>query len=163
MMSLQIDNDLRTISIPEDITFLGVAGDKNVRFLEFTMPSTYGDIDLSGYDIVINYKNIERGRMRKSEGSYAIAGAAVLDDTITFAWQIGADPCKYHGDTWFSVSLINGDSNVFNTQWVSLPVLQKQMCRQPAENEAGGETIVIDVGNVTLSVSDENLIITGGA
>ena len=101
--------------------------------------------------------------MRKREGSYAIAGAAVLDDTITFAWQIGADPCKYHGDTWFSVSLINGDSNVFNTQWISLPVLQKQMCRQPTENAASGETIVIDMGNVTLSVSDENLIITGGA
>ena len=80
-MSLQIDNDLRTIAIPENITFLGVAGDKNVRVLEFTMPSTYGDIDLSEYDIVINYKNIERGRMRKSKGSYAIAGAAALDGT----------------------------------------------------------------------------------
>ena len=59
-MSLQIDNDLRTIAIPEDVTFLGVAGDKNVRVLEFTMPSTYGDIDLSDYDIVVNFKNIER-------------------------------------------------------------------------------------------------------
>lgn len=46
---------------------------------------------------------------------------------------------------------------------ISLPVLQKQMCRQPTENAASGETIVIDMGNVTLSVSDENLIITGGA
>lgn len=162
-MSLQIDNDLRTITIPEDVTFLGVAGDKNVRVLEFTMLSAYGNIDLSGYDIVINYKNIERGRMRKSEGSYAIAGAAALDGTITFAWQIGAETCKYHGDTWFSVSLINGGSNIFNTQWVSLPVLQKQMCQHPAENEAGNETIVIDMGNVTLSVNEENLIIAGGA
>lgn len=161
-MSLQIDNDLRTIAIPENITFLGVAGDKNVRILEFTMPSAYGNIDLSDYDIVINYKNIERGRMRKSEGSYAIAGTTVLNGSITFAWQIGAEPCKYRGDTWFSVSLVNED-NVFNTQWVRLPVLQKQMCRKSAENEAGGEIIVIDMGNVTLSVSDENLIITGGA
>lgn len=159
-MSLQISNDFRTIAIPDDITFLGVEGDKNVKTLDFTMPSQADGIDLSGYDITINFKNIERGRVRKSEGSYVIAAAAVLDGTISFSWQIEERACRYHGDTWFSVSLKNGGSNTFNTQWVSLPVLKKQACRYPSEDVLDGEILNLDMGSAKLLVSSEILTIS---
>ena len=40
-----IDNDLRTINIPSDLQFLGVAGDKDVNQIEFEMPVRYKEID----------------------------------------------------------------------------------------------------------------------
>ncbi len=163
--SLIIDNDSRTIAIPEDVICIGVEGDKDVNILEFTMPATYGDMDLSEYDIVIQYENIERGRMHKSEGTCAVLGAAIVDDQITFSWVVGEEACRYHGITRFSVCLINGGNNIFHTRWACLPVLRNQIGRYPTPDKYVGD-IIIDLGNVGISVEDEILMIsekTGGA
>ena len=129
------------------------------------MPATYGDIDLSKYGIEIKYENIERGRMHKIAGSYSVLGTAVVDDMISFSWLVGEDACRYHGITQFSVCLTNGESNVFNTRWASLPVLRNQIGRYPTHGDKCGDNIDIDLGDIEISVNDEILVIserTGG-
>ena len=84
-----IDNDLRTINIPSDLQFLGVAGDKDVNQIEFEMPVRYKEIDLSSYNVKIKYRNIERGKLRYIEGEYTPIDKIVTTNLINFSWIIG--------------------------------------------------------------------------
>ena len=54
---LVIDNDLRTIIIPSSLQIVGVESDEDVRRLNFQMPKQYGEVDLSEFDIRINFMN----------------------------------------------------------------------------------------------------------
>ena len=121
---ITIDNDLRTIIIPASITLLGVVSDENVQTLHFQMPKTYKGLDLSEFDIRINYMNANNvGDL------YAVADNEVSGDNIVFTWTVGRVACMYKGNTKFIVCLKKKDSsgNVlkeFNTSLASLPVLE---------------------------------------
>lgn len=120
---LLIDNDLRTIFIPEGIKNLGVESDDDVHRLYFQMPKTYGEFDLSTFDIRINYKNGNIGDV------YAVEDKKAEGDVITFSWLVGRNAVKTKGTTQFIVCLKKSDSSgivqqEFNTTVASLNVLE---------------------------------------
>lgn len=122
--TLIIDNDLRTIIIPESITNLGAEADKDVHRLNFQMPRYLGDTDLSELNIRINYMNANK------EGDiYVVTDKKILSSTITFSWLVGAHALMYNGAVKFIVCLKESDTegNVlreFNTTVATLPVLE---------------------------------------
>ena len=122
--TLVIDNDLRTITIPPSIKSLGVESDADVLRLQFRMPSTYGNIDLSTFAIRINYMNAN------GDGDvYPVTDAAVADGYITFSWLVGRSAAAYKGNVHFIACLKNMDlssviTEEFNTTVATLPVLE---------------------------------------
>lgn len=117
-----IDKDLRTIRIPPSIAIAGVESDDDVNHIPFELPRYYGSIDLSGFDISINYVNAN------GEGDrYAVLDPVVDESKLYFNWVVGRLACKYSGTIRFVVCLrkMNGDEVVqeFNSTIASLPVL----------------------------------------
>lgn len=118
-----IDSDLRTIEIPGTIKNLGVESDDDVHRLYFQMPKTYGEFDLSEFDIHINYKNGNVGDV------YAVEDKTVEGDVITFSWLVGRNAVRTKGATQFIVCLKKSDASgvvqqEFNTTVASLNVLE---------------------------------------
>lgn len=121
---LVIDNDLRTITIPKSIKALGVESDDEVHRLQFRMPRMCGDVDLSAFNIRVNYMNAKR------EGDiYVVTDKKILSNSITFSWLVGRNALAYKGNVNFIVCLkeSNASGDVlreFNTTVATLPVLE---------------------------------------
>ena len=122
-----ISDDLRTMTIPDDITLLGVESDDDVNKIAFQMPKEYSGFDLSTFSVRVNFMNAN------GEGDMYIADDVEVDgddpSLMTFTWLVGRTACAYKGDTKFIVCLkkFDDDSNViqeFNTTVYSLPVLE---------------------------------------
>lgn len=148
---ITIDNDLRTIIIPASITLLGVESDENVQTLHFQMPKTYKGLDLSEFDVRINYMNANN-----VGDVYAVDDNEVSGENIVFTWTVGRVACMYKGNTKFIVCLKKKDvsGNVlkeFNTSLASLPVLEGLETTEAvvAENPDIIEQILTRLDNVT--------------
>lgn len=123
---LKVDLANRTIIIPDSVKHLGVTSDEDVMKVLFELPRFYGDIDLSEFEININYKNA------KGYGDVSPATDITLEPgIITFAWAIDRYVTAYAGKVKFSVCLKNPDTNEsdgigqeLNTQPAELPVLE---------------------------------------
>ena len=119
-----IDNDLRTITIPSGLQTVGVESDEDVRRLNFQMPKQYHEIDLSGFNIRINFMNAN------NQGDvYAVTDKAVSGDNITFSWLVGRNALAYRGNIRFIVCLKKADAEgvvqqEFNTTVAQLTVLE---------------------------------------
>lgn len=119
-----IDNDLRTITIPSDIQNVGVESDEDVRRLHFQMPKQYHEVDLSEFDIRINFMNAN------NQGDvYAVTDKQVAGDNITFSWLVGRNALAYRGNIRFVVCLKKVDAEgavqqEFNTTVAQLTVLE---------------------------------------
>lgn len=127
MSYIIINDDLRTMQIPEDIVILGVESDDDVNKIPFQMPKEYCGFDLSEFSARINYMNAN------GDGDvYVVDDLAVDGDDpslMTFTWLVGRNACEYKGDTKFIVCLKKFDENgdviqEFNTTVYSLPVLE---------------------------------------
>lgn len=123
--TLVIDGDLRTISIPSAIKNIGVESDEEVLVLNFRMPGTYCGINLSTFNIRINYLNAN------AEGDvYDVDDAELQSDgTISFTWLVGRHATSHKGNVRFNVCLKECDENSivlkeFNTTIATLPVLE---------------------------------------
>ena len=121
--TLVIDSDIRAITIPGAVKNLGVESDDDVHRLYFQMPKTYGEFDLSEFDIRINYKNGNVGDV------YAVEDKNADGDVITFSWLVGRNAVRTKGATQFIVCLKKSDSSgvvqqEFNTTVASLNVLE---------------------------------------
>lgn len=122
--SLSIDILSRKITVPDSVKNIGVESDDDVLRLPFTMPRYIGDVDLSTFDIRINYVNA------KAEGDlYIVDDAAVNPDAIDFTWLVGRHATAYKGMVSFVVCLrkLAEDGVVeqeFNTTVCALPVLE---------------------------------------
>lgn len=110
---LVIDNDLRTISVPKNYVF-GVYNDKDVLAVPFEMPRYYSNIDLSEYDIQINYLNASG-----TGDIYEVENKTIEADKIKFTWLLGRGVFLKEGHVTFVVCLrqLDGDiiANEFNT------------------------------------------------
>ena len=121
---LVIDNDLRTITIPSILQTVGVESDENVRRLNFQMPKQYGEVDLSEFNIRINFMNAN------NQGDvYAVTDKQVTGDNITFSWLVGRNALAYRGNIRFVVCLKKVDAEgavqqEFNTTVAQLTVLE---------------------------------------
>ena len=119
-----IDNDLRTITIPSGLQTVGVESDEDVRRLNFQMPKQYHEVDLSEFDIRINFMNANN-----SGDVYAVTDKAVSGDNITFSWLVGRNALAYRGNIRFIVCLKKTDAEgvvqqEFNTTVATLSVLE---------------------------------------
>lgn len=166
---LVISNDLRRITIPSNIHNLGVESDDEVLRLAFKMPRYIGDIDLSVFNIRVNYLNAH------GEGDvYFVNDATASDDYITFSWLVGPAATRYKGQTTFNVCLktFTSDGIVdkeYNTTIAALPVLEglevdeelvmesypdflEQWRRLLLEHALEGESITAVIQNNTLII-----------
>ena len=119
-----IDNDLRTITIPSGLQTVGVESDEDVKRLNFQMPKQYGEVDLSEFNIRINFMNANN-----SGDVYAVTDKAVSGDNITFSWLVGRNALAYRGNIRFIVCLKKTDAEgvvqqEFNTTVATLSVLE---------------------------------------
>lgn len=122
-----INDDLRTMTIPDSIKILGVESDDDVNKIPFQMPKEYCGSDLSQFSVRINYMNAN------GEGDMYIVDDVEVDgddpSLMTFTWLVGRTACAYKGNVNFIVCLKKFDdqSNVvqeFNTTVYGLPVLE---------------------------------------
>ncbi len=124
-----ISDDLRTMTIPEDIVLLGVESDDDVNKIPFQMPKEYCGFDLSQFSARINYMNAN------GDGDVYVVDDLTVDgddpSLMTFTWLVGRNACAYKGNTQFIVCLKmfadDGSGDVvqeFNTTVYSLPVLK---------------------------------------
>lgn len=119
-----IDNGLRTITIPSGLQTVGVESDEDVRRLYFQMPKQYHEVDLSGFNIRINFMNANN-----SGDVYAVTDKAISGDNITFSWLVGRNALAYKGNIRFIVCLKKTDAEgvvqkEFNTTLAQLTVLE---------------------------------------
>lgn len=106
-----IDENLRVISIPPLGVVLGVEGDKDVNSAKFKMVRYYKGIDLSKFEIRINFANAN-GDL----SYYTVKNPIVTDDTLTFDWLVGYLVTKYKGVVRFVVRMIMTDSSTGEVQ-----------------------------------------------
>ena len=106
-----IDENLRVISIPPLGVVLGVEGDKDVNSAKFKMVRYYKGIDLSKFDIRINFANAN-GDL----SYYTVKNPTVTDDTLTFEWLVGYLATKYKGTVRFVVRMITTDTSTGEVQ-----------------------------------------------
>lgn len=106
-----IDENLRIISIPPLGVVLGVEGDKDVNSAKFKMVRYYKGIDLSKFEIRINFANAN-GDL----SYYTVKNLTVTDDTLTFEWLVGYLVTQYKGTVRFVVRMIMTDSSTGEVQ-----------------------------------------------
>lgn len=120
---LIVDNDLRTIAIPDGVKILGVESDDDVQRLRFRMPRMRGEFDLSGFVLRINIKNAAG-----EPDEYTVSDEKISDDMIEFSWLVGRFAAKRSGSVEFSICAkkMSGEEvdKEFNTMPASLPVLK---------------------------------------
>ena len=135
--TLVINNDLRTITVPNNFIF-GVYNDKNVLSVDFEMPRYYDDIDLSTFSIQINYQ------AASGVGNiYEITTPVVGTDKITFEWLLDRGVFLKAGDVTFIVCLreiLSGSDGTvlreFNTTVARGKVLEGLEVEDPDDPEA---------------------------
>lgn len=124
---LVIDWDSRKIIIPSSVTNIGVSSDDKTKRLKFKMPRYYDDLDLSKFEIRVNYMNALMGG-----DMYKVKDITVSEEEIYFNWRIGRFAMVYKGDVRFNVCLKkisgSGENAVveeeLNTEVTKLPVLE---------------------------------------
>lgn len=121
----KIDLDTRAVLVPAG-EVIGVYHDKDVNRLTFEVPGIYKGIDLTGYQISINYINEE-----EQKDVYFIENYTLSDDAsiITFDWLVGATACAVPGNVGFTVCFKKLDSegniiNEINTKLTRMKVLE---------------------------------------
>lgn len=124
MREFVIDNDLRIITPPEGVPVLGVEHDANVHRIWFSLPRMYGDVDLSTFEVRVNYRNANR-----ETDMYVVTDANASEDHIEFSWLVGRHALQYKGKVQFIVCLrrMTADGEIeqeLNTTLAELPVLE---------------------------------------
>lgn len=121
----KIDLDTRAVLVPAG-EVIGVYHDKDVNRLTFEVPAAYKGIDLTEYQISINYVNEE-----EQKDVYYIENCILSGDagTITFDWLVGATACAVPGTVGFTVCFKKLDSegniiNEINTKLTRMKVLE---------------------------------------
>lgn len=122
---LIINLETREITIPKSISNLGVESDDDVRTLHFKMDRYYDGVDLTNFDIRINYLNALGGG-----DIYNVETSTTSDDSIQFDWLVGRFALIYKGKVKFNVCMRLLDTDgvtskrEFNTAIASIDVLE---------------------------------------
>lgn len=130
-----IDANQRTITIPDEFTFLGVKNDHKAETIYFEIDRYFDKADLSEKTCIVQFESIDTtggSEQVLSSGFYPVVKMDVdtADGKIIFGWEIQNDVTLLAGDVYFSVRFYSteeiGDSirfvYNFNTTSVSLPV-----------------------------------------
>ena len=118
----QINQENRTITVPESERIFGVSHDGNTERKHFRCPKIVGDnIDLSTMHLYINYQNANGQKY-----PYLVEDVQTDGDYITFSWLIGPDVVAYKGQVKFIVCAKKGDGAIpeWNTTLAEGTVLE---------------------------------------
>lgn len=116
LVELTIDEDLRTITIPNKGMVFGVVGDIEVNRVKFILPAKYyRGFDLSEFKAKVNYVN------SNGDSNYYEAENIISQDSkLFFVWLMASDVTAYSGDVKFSVTLYKTNNSFiekrFNTR-----------------------------------------------
>lgn len=103
-----IDTDERIVLIPQRNIILGVQGDDNINHVKFRLPRNYRGVDLTDFDIRVNYINANGDKnFYKVKNSNYIA----FTNSIYFEWVVAADAVAYSGIVSFTVRLVKTDGS----------------------------------------------------
>ena len=117
-----IDNDLRTVKLPDGFT-IGVYNDKDVNDIVVQMPRYYKELDLSPFAISVNFVGADGTPDR-----YLVTNRSAQSNKIVFHWLVGRNAFLADGTMAFSFCLrkMSGQTvvNEFNTTVVRTDVLE---------------------------------------
>lgn len=101
LVQLEINENLRNISVPKKSVVFGVDGDIEVNRVAFVLPKYYSNFDMTEFSARVNYVNAN------GEANYyeATDMAAIDDETAIFSWLMTSDVTSYIGEVRFSVHL----------------------------------------------------------
>lgn len=107
--TITVDLDTRKMTIPETIANLGVMSDDDIRRLYFVVPRYYKEVDLSEFDIRVNFKNAAG-----NGDQYPVPGSDIeVDETtnqIRFSWLIDRTAYEKEGAVTFSMCMVKYDA-----------------------------------------------------
>jgi hypothetical protein len=112
----KIDLDTRAVLVPAG-EVIGVYHDKDVNRLTFEVPARYKGIDLTDYQISINYVNEEEQKDRYIVDEVIVSmDASDAPVSLTFDWLVGATACAMPGTVGFTVCFkkLDVDGNILN-------------------------------------------------
>ena len=108
-----IDGETRIISVPTEYKELGVESDEKVTRVKFQCPKIVGDnIDLTEYNLYINYKNASN-----KLNSYLVEDATVTGDTINFSWLLSRHVTESPGTINYIVCAKKADDTGVINEW----------------------------------------------
>ena len=125
----KIDLDTRAVQVPAG-EVIGVYHDKDVNRLTFEVPGIYKGIDLTGYQISINYMNEEEQKdVYLVEDTLVTMNMNNKPESIQFSWLVGATACAVPGTVSFTVCFkkLDSDGNILNeinTKLTKMKVLE---------------------------------------
>lgn len=112
----KIDLDTRAVLVPAG-EVIGVYHDKDVNRLTFEAPARYKGIDLTDYQISINYVNAEEQKDRYIVDKVIVSmDASDAPVSLTFDWLVGATVCAIPGTVGFTICFkkLDVDGNILN-------------------------------------------------
>ena len=112
----KIDLDTRAVLVPAG-EVIGVYHDKDVNRLTFEAPARYKGIDLTDYQISINYVNAEEQKDRYIVDKVIVSmDASDAPVSLTFDWLVGATVCAMPGTVGFTICFkkLDVDGNILN-------------------------------------------------
>ena len=108
-----IDGETRIISVPAEYKELGVESDEKVTRVKFQCPKIVGDnIDLTEYNLYINYKNASN-----KLNSYLVEDVTVTGDTINFSWLLSRHVTESPGPISYIVCAKKSDDTGVINEW----------------------------------------------
>lgn len=125
----KIDLDTRAVMVPPG-EVIGVYHDKDVNRLTFEVPAIYKGIDLTRYQISINYINEEEQKdVYQVEDMLVTMNMNNQPESIRFSWLVGATACAVPGNVGFTICFKTLDSegnilNEINTKLTRMKVLE---------------------------------------
>ena len=99
----EIDMNTRAVKVPAG-EVIGVYHDKDVNRLTFEVPAMYKGIDLTGYQVSINYMNEEEQKdVYLVEDMLVTMNMNNQPESIRFSWLVGATACAVPGNVCFTI------------------------------------------------------------
>lgn len=122
LITVTVDKNLRTLTVPNNGAVFGVVGDMSVNRICFSVPRYYSCFDMSEFTPRINYAN------PNGEANYYEADdLKSIEDTVKFTWLLSPDVTAYTGDVKFSLQLYKTDEGrivkTFNTRSATSKVM----------------------------------------
>ena len=115
-----VNQESRTITVPETEKIFGVFSDGNTERKHFRCPKVVGDgIDLTTLHLYINYQNANGKKY-----PYLVEDVQADGDYITFSWLISPDVVSYKGTVKFVLCAKKGTELEWNTTLAEGTVLE---------------------------------------
>lgn len=112
---IEINADLRSITIPDELKDIAVAGDHLCETIFFTCPRYFDGNDLSEHTCIIRFINAGN-----EYGECNVVDLTPDDSSIKFGWELDNHVTRYSGKIQFTVQFETKDNGI-KYQWQTTP------------------------------------------